>query len=287
VTSCPVSTHETAMSRLQKGRLRRIENMNGRRADKRELKLPAGAMFHEGIAAGWAQGYSRGSFGRRLRCFAPILDRNVERGRAWLDLGCGSGVMTKELLDRGANVLAVDGSPSMLREAKASLGRENCSELTWLQSDVQCLSQLTDGCLDGVLCSSVVEYVERPEALLTEAARVLRPGGRMILSIPPKWSAVRTAQKVIRRATQCVGRDMFPYLAVSRFEIEPSFVHDWLSKSGFALDRTTIFDPILPATLLPLLRPALIVLEAHRPTSGRRCSVTTDLLGKTPLLIRN
>lgn len=238
--------------------------MNGDAADKREPGLPTGAMFHEGIAAGWAQGYSDGSFGRRRTCFVPILDRNVEPGRSWLDLGCGSGVLTKELLDRGADVLAVDGSPGMLKEAKALIGGEYGSELTWLQSDVQYLSQVADECLDGVLCSSVVEYVERPHDLLGEAARVLRPGGRMIVSIPPTLSAVRTVQKAIRKVTQYVGGDAFPYLAVSRFEIEPNAVRQWLSKAGFVLDRTTSFDPILAVTSLRLLRPALMILEAHK-----------------------
>lgn len=238
--------------------------MDGDGADKRESELPTGAMFHEAIAAGWARGYSSGGFARRRTCFVPILDRNVEPGQSWLDLGCGSGVLTKELLNRGADVVAVDGSPGMLREARALIGGDHTSELTWLQSDVQHLSQIADESLDGVLCSSVVEYVERPHNLLGEAARVLRPDGRIIVSIPPTLSAVRAVQKVIRKITQCVGRDAFPYLAVSRFEIEPKAVRHWLSKAGFVFDRTTSFDPILPVTSLRLLRPALMILEAHK-----------------------
>ena len=238
--------------------------MNREAAEGRESALPAGAVFHESIAPSWSQAYAAGGFGRRRACFAPILDRNVRPGRSWLDLGCGSGVLTKELLDRGADVLAVDGSPGMLREGNALIGGKYGSALTWLQSDVQSLSEVADECLDGVLCSSVIEYAERPDDLLGEAARVLRPAGRMIISIPPTFSAVRTVQKAIRTITQCAGAETFGYLAVSRFEIEPTVVRHWLGRAGFVLDRTTSFDPILPVPLLRILRPALMILEAHK-----------------------
>jgi ubiquinone/menaquinone biosynthesis C-methylase UbiE len=226
--------------------------------------LPAGAGFHEGIAVRWAQGYASGSFSRRRICFLRILDRNVASGRSWLDLGCGSGVLTKDLLDRGADVIAFDGSPAMIKEAKALVGGADGSALTWIQGDVECFPQIADRSLDGVLCSSVIEYVERPDRLLSEVERVLRPGGKVILSIPPALSAVRSLQKAIRKLAQYAGQDAFSYLAVSRFEMEPNAVGQWLQKAGFVLDRITSFDPILPVSLQRVLRPALLVLEAHK-----------------------
>lgn len=233
-------------------------------ADTMDLSLPAGADFHEGIAAGWSAGYGRGGFKRRLLCFQPVLGRNVRPDQPWLDLGCGSGVLTRVLLDRGATVVAVDGSPTMLIEAQAYVGAGHPVETIWLQSDVQSLAGLADGSFDGVLCSSVIEYVERPQALLSEVARVLRPGGRFILSVPPRFSAVRTMQKIVRKMAHVVGRDKFPYLAVSRFEVEPAQVRQWLSDAGFDLDRVTHFDPVLPGILLHFFRPALMIVEAQR-----------------------
>jgi SAM-dependent methyltransferase len=226
--------------------------------------LPAGIAFHEGIAAGWTRGYARGSFGRRRTCFLPILDRNVVPGRRWMDLGCGSGVLTRELLHRGADVLAVDGSPAMLREAEALVGDTYGSAVRWARGSAEYLPQVADGWLDGVLCSSVVEYVERPDHLLDEIARVLRPGGTLILSCPPARSAVRTAQKALRTLWRYAGHDPYPYLDVSRFEIDPCAVAQWLQQAGLVLDRTTAFDPLLPAPMLRLLRPSLLVLEAHK-----------------------
>jgi ubiquinone/menaquinone biosynthesis C-methylase UbiE len=226
--------------------------------------LPAGAHFHEAIAAGWTGSYQRGSFRARLACFASILDRHVRRGEAWVDLGCGSGVLTRELLRRGATVVAVDGSPSMLREARGYVGKEAGTPPTWVQSDVQAIPQLATESFDGVLCSSVVEYLERPRALLEEAARVLRPGGILILSAPPRGSALRMAQKAARKLAGSFGVNRFSYLSVSRTELDPHELGSWLGRAGFALERVAWFDPLLPTWALSVLRPSLMIMEARR-----------------------
>lgn len=230
----------------------------------KKSELSAGTKFHEDIAAGWAQGYTRASFDRRRICFRSLLDRNVVAGEAWLDLGCGAGVLTRELLERHATVLAVDGSPAMLKEAHAGTSGDQGLMVTWLQSDVRFLPQVRDASFDGVVCSSVLEYLETPEAALREAARLLRPGGKLIVSMPPKFSAVRIAQKTVRSTFRLFGAKMFPYLGVSVFEANPGRLREWLSDAGFSLDKVTEFDPFLPRWALALLRPALLIAEAHK-----------------------
>lgn len=232
--------------------------------DRLESRLPAGANFHEGIAADWSAGYARGGFKRRFACFLPVLARNVEPGQSWLDLGCGSGVLTRQLLLQGATVVAMDGSPTMLKAAQAYVGLEHPVEPVWVQGNVESLTEFSDGSFDGVLCSSVIEYVDHPQAMLSEVARVLRPGGRFVLSVPPRYSAVRTMQKVIRNMARVFDKDKYPYLAVSQFEINPRKLRQWLDSTGFEMNRVTRFDPVLPATLLFLFRPALMIIEAQR-----------------------
>jgi SAM-dependent methyltransferase len=170
--------------------------------------------------------------------------------------------LTLDLLERGATVVAVDGAPAMLREARTVVGEKHAPRVTWMQRDVQCLSGINDESVDGVMCSSVVEYVDRPHDVLSEAARVLRPGGRLIVSIPPTVATVRSVQKVIRTLTGHLGRSDFPYLAVSRFELDPPVAESWLASAGFRLMRATPFDPVLPTASLRLLRPALVIFEA-------------------------
>jgi ubiquinone/menaquinone biosynthesis C-methylase UbiE len=60
---------------------------------------------------------------------------------------------------------------------------------TWDQSRLDIVSDITaipvaDGSFDAVLCSEVLEHLPRPEAALRELARILRPGGRLILTAP-------------------------------------------------------------------------------------------------------
>ncbi len=226
--------------------------------------LPRGACFHEEIAAGWTAGYARGGFARRLALIRLILTRHVRAGDSWVDLGCGSGVLCRELLALGASVVAVDGSPRMLSHAREQMGSEYAARVNWIHSDVQSIDALKNGAFDGVLCSSVVEYLDRPDALLKEVARILSPGGVLVISLPPTLSAVRAFQKGVRAFMSMFGKDRFTYLSVSRLEIPPRAIDRLLQEAGFLVIRSTGFDPVLPRALLRLVRPALLVVEARK-----------------------
>jgi len=226
--------------------------------------LPGGACFHEEIAAGWTAGYVRGGFARRLDLIRLTLTRHVRPGDSWVDLGCGSGVLCRELLALGASVVGVDGSPRMLSHAREQIGSEYAGRVSWIQSDVQSIDALKNGAFDGVLCSSVVEYLDRPHALLQEVARILRPSGILVISLPPTLSVVRVFQKGIRAFMTVFGKDTFTYLSVSRLEISPRAIDRLLHEAGFLVIRSTRFDPVLPMALLRLVRPALLVVEARK-----------------------
>src|ERR1700732_1009999 len=226
--------------------------------------LPSGSRFHEEMACGWTAGYARSGFARRLHFFRPILTRHVRPGDSWVDLGCGSGVLTKELLALGASVVAVDGSPRMLSHAREQMGLEYAGRVNWIQSDVQSIDALKNGAYDGVLCSSVVEYLDRPDPLLKEVARILSPGGILVISLPPTFSVVRMLQKGIRAFMSMFGNDKFTYLSVSRLEISPRAIDRLLQEAGFSLIRSTRFDPVLPRALLRIIRPSLLVVEVRK-----------------------
>ncbi len=233
------------------------------------MTLPRGAEFHERIASKWEAGYARGGFKHRLELFNSILDRCVTSGQYWLDLGCGSGILTRELISRGARVLALDGSPSMLQAARRSLEMAAGARVAFQQGDAQDLSWSEPCAFDGVLCSSVVEYLEDEDELMRQVSRVLKNDGLLIISIPPKRSLVRMVQKALRRFVRLLGRDKYAYLEVSRFEVEPSVIVGWLGKANLRVDHVSDFDPVLPKCLLHIFRPALLVCEARKFERGR------------------
>jgi trans-aconitate 2-methyltransferase len=106
-----------------------------------------------------------------------LLDRLELRGdETVLDAGCGSGRVTLKLLDRlpDGHVIAVDGAPSMVGEARALLG----DRATVLQSDLVELE--LDAPVDAVFSSAVFHWIPDHDALFARLFAALRPGGRLV-----------------------------------------------------------------------------------------------------------
>jgi SAM-dependent methyltransferase len=94
------------------------------------------------------------------------------------DLGCGTGALAARLSGVAGRVLAVDNSPAMLAAARRRLGASQNIEL--IEADLAQLP-LEDGLCDGALLVLVLTYVADPAAVLAEARRILRPGGRLVV----------------------------------------------------------------------------------------------------------
>jgi ArsR family transcriptional regulator len=77
-------------------------------------------------------------------------------------------------------VWAIDQNAQVLTQAKERAARESRANLTFLREDLHRLS-LTDGCMDLVVISQSLHHVEDPGAVLAEAARILKPDGRLVL----------------------------------------------------------------------------------------------------------
>jgi len=227
--------------------------------------MSVGAQFHEGLAKTWTQGYRSGSFRKRLELFRGLIQSSVQAGSSWLDLGCGSGVLTQEILRLSpAHVIAVDGAPTMLALAKASIASSAPgSKVSWHLSDVSSLPFLASGSVDGVLCSSVIEYLPEPGLSLREMRRVLQPGGRLLISVPISSSWIRRGQKAARWFGSIVGKDAYSYLNVSRFEIRQDGASRLLEPAGFRCLAQRRFDPIIPESLHGVCHPSLLVVSAE------------------------
>lgn len=97
-------------------------------------------------------------------------------GSVAADVGAGTGFVTEELLRRGARVVAVDPAPAMLAELRARFpGVET------RVGDAQRLP-LDDAAVDHVLSNMCLHHVERPEVAVREMARVVRAGGRVVIT---------------------------------------------------------------------------------------------------------
>jgi ubiquinone/menaquinone biosynthesis C-methylase UbiE len=99
----------------------------------------------------------------------------LEPGRA-LDAACGTGRHARHLVELGHDVLGIDLTPEMLRRATA-----NVPEATFLEADVRDIPA-QDGDFDLVVCGLALAHLSDLDAGVTELARILKPGGRMVVS---------------------------------------------------------------------------------------------------------
>jgi SAM-dependent methyltransferase len=96
-----------------------------------------------------------------------------------LDLGCGTGRHTLMLANAGARTAALDQSPEMLARARAKLGARN---VLFARHRLPESLPFRNAAFDFVILGLVAEHVADLASLMAEAARVLTPGGRCILS---------------------------------------------------------------------------------------------------------
>jgi len=96
------------------------------------------------------------------------------------DLGCGDGYLTIEAARWAKKVVAVDRSPDMLARAKALARRRKVSNIVWKRGELERVP-LADASVDIAVLSQALHHAVEPPRALAEAARVLRPGGRLLV----------------------------------------------------------------------------------------------------------
>ena len=132
--------------------------------------------FFETTAGQWDRTRAE-LFGGRTELL-PLLGL-LDAGSIVGDLGCGTGQLALTIAPFVRQVIAVDASAAMLRSAKARVGHLEQVDIRRGQ-----LEQLPidDGDLDLALMVLVLPYVSDPAAVIAEAARTLKPGGRLLIT---------------------------------------------------------------------------------------------------------
>jgi ArsR family transcriptional regulator len=131
--------------------------------------------FFASAAAGWDR-LRTTLFGDTFYLWAMLglVDPSLTVG----DLGCGTGQLTEVLAPHVHRVVAVDGSADMLDAARARVGQ--LPNVDVRQGELEALP-LQAGELDAALLSLVLHYSPDPARALAEVARVLQPGGRVLV----------------------------------------------------------------------------------------------------------
>jgi ArsR family transcriptional regulator len=209
------------------------------RLDRRLRERRSGAeAFFAGAAGDWdrlrAEWYGTGFGASALLALLPP-------GWSVADLGCGTGSLAAALAPDVARVVGVDQSADMLRAARRRTAGLANVELR--RGTLESLP-LDDGSFDAALLVLSLGWVADPPRALAEAARVLRPGGRLALVD----AVLHDDEDFRRRAGQ-----VWP-------GFEPARVEEMLAAAGFA-DVTCRPLPPEPAAR----GPALLLARARRP----------------------
>jgi len=147
---------------------RRLKSILSRRKSKSEE-------FFASASGQWD--HLRGElFGDRfhLHALLALLDPTLVVG----DLGCGTGQVSALLAPHVARVIAVDGSSDMLQAARRRL--KGAHQVDIRRGDIEALP-IDDRQLDVAVVALVLHHVPEPARALAEVARVLKPGGRVLI----------------------------------------------------------------------------------------------------------
>jgi ubiquinone/menaquinone biosynthesis C-methylase UbiE len=185
---------------------------------------PSAAVFDR-----WSATYDRP--GLQLFTYRPIHDAVLARidglePSTVVDLGCGTGQLTQRLI-RGfpdANIVGVDLSDGMLTEAASRLRQVGSDDQPLVRADALQLPFAASS-IDLVVCTESFHWYPDQAAALAELARVLNPGGRLLIaSIATVTGA---GDRLLRGATRAGGRTIRA--------LPPHRMRELLARSGFVV----------------------------------------------------
>lgn len=126
-----------------------------------------------------------------------------------LDLGCGSGMTMRDILERGHAVIGADITEAMLNQARAVVRDSTPGQAQLILSDAENIP-FEDNSFDVVLCVGVLQYLQTDQHAVREMSRVVRDGGLVVMTLPnifrinnlldPYYYLVRGVQFIVQKS---------------------------------------------------------------------------------------
>lgn len=188
-------------------------------------------------ARSWSSKYRQGGpLQHRLTAFSSALTKVMPPPARVLDFGCGTGNLSSELASLGYQVTGCDISQAMLSQARLTAG---CSAVDWVGLPPSALLPFDANAFDAVVASSVFEYLEDLDSSLQDLARVLKPGGVLLYTVPLSSHPTRRIEAIavrLARVKLLAGARSLPriggyldYLRLSRNRLS---VNGWEARTA-------------------------------------------------------
>lgn len=149
--------------------------------------------FFERVSVEWDE--MRSSFYNEVVIDALAERAEVDEHNRVVDVGTGTGFVAAGLAPRVRSVVGVDSSPAMLAVAADNLHALGLDNVTLVEGIVDALP-LDDDSVDAAVANMVLHHAQNPIAMLTEMARVVRPGGMVVIAdeVEHAYEWMRTEQ---------------------------------------------------------------------------------------------
>lgn len=203
-----------------------------------------------------------------------------------VELGAGEGAFCQWAVQKGFDVTALEIDPTIFRVRGVKC----------LPADLNGPVPLPDACCDVAIAMDIVEHLENPFQLLRELARILRPGGRAILSTPNehnlanRWTYFTTGFYGDSRRVIDEHDPQLPMKHVNM--VPPAQLELVWRRAGLELERVAVSRHRAAAwLLLPLLWPWQTlkywskIRAAADPAQRRRCRTAYSFLNSLPLQV--
>lgn len=213
---------------------------------------------------------------------APALDRlDVHGDERVLDAGCGSGRLTEMLLERlpGGSVVALDGSASMLAEARRRLARFG-DRVTYVQADLGRPPLPLEVPVDAILSTATFHWVLDHDALFRGLAGALRPGGQLSFQCGGEGNAAALIQAARGEGVETAGTFHMAGVAET---LERLAASGFVEARAWLEPRTIEFvsrEDLVDYIVTPYLRPATGLPEAELQ---RLAQAMADRLGASSI----
>lgn len=198
-------------------------------------------------AGEWGKLYERPSFMDRLGLFVRAIEGHADRNARVLDYGCGSGIISRKVAERGYTVIGVDGSTGMIQAACEGQQQVGCTNPVFECIDTTSWATDSDS-FDAIICSSVLEYVEDDVLLLRKLIAGLKTGGVLLLSVPNRASLVGWFEDCVRKAQKILGLKSDRDVIHSHRRYSERELGHLMSKEGCKIRESCYFEfPIFGA----------------------------------------